>query len=350
MKAFLMKWSVLVLTLSLFSSCGGGGAPFAPPQSGGGEGSTGSPVNLGVANTTLTRAASIGALGSSYYKFTAGSSSGAYTISLSSTHSDLSWDLYSSSNYWIASCDANITAVDETCTTPALTAGLVYYLNVDEWDMVAGSFTLSVSPPVNPTTPTANAGPDRNVKTGTKVTLNGSGSSDPNGDPLTYAWSFTQRPIGSAATLSSTVVTQPTFTADVNGTYIVRLVVNDGTADSLPDSVNITASTFNSTPTASAGVNQHIVAGASSVVTLDGSASSDADGDPLTYAWTMTAKPGGSTAALSNTTVVAPTFTADIEGTYTLGLVVNDGTVNSVPAIVTIKAYRKMRTTRRKPA
>jgi hypothetical protein len=334
--------AVLFAMLTLISCGGGGGGAPIPSQIGGGEGSASNPVDLGVANTTLTHAGSIGAWGSSYYKFTAGSSAGSHTISLTSTHSDLSWDLYNSSNVWIASCDSIYTAGDETCTTPQLTAGSVYYLSVDEWDTVAGSFTLTVYPPVNPTTPMANAGPDQNVKTGSKVTLNGSGSSDPNGDPLTYAWSFTQRPGGSAATLSSTVVTQPTFTADVDGTYIVRLVVNDGSANSLPDTVNITAATFNSTPTASAGVNQHVVAGVSSVVTLDGSASSDADGDPLIYTWTMTAKPGGSAAALSSSITVTTTFTADIEGTYTLSLVVNDGTVNSVPAIVTIKAYRKI--------
>ena len=344
MGSFFLRSLVALVMMSLLISCGGGGggSQLAPPQSGGGEGSPGSPVNLGVANANLIHAGSIGSWGTSYYKFMAGSSSGTHTISLTSTHSDLSWDLYNSSYSWVASCDNIYAAGDETCSTPPLTPGSAYYLSVDEWDMVAGSFTLTVYPPVAPTTPAANAGPDQNVKTGSKVTLNGSGSSDPNGDPLTYAWSFTQKPALSAATLSSAVVTQPTFTADVDGTYIVRLVVNDGSANSLPDTVSITASTFNSTPTASAGVNQHVVAGALSVVTLDGSASSDADGDSLTYAWTMTAKPGGSAAVLSGSSTVTSTFTADIEGTYTLSLVVNDGTVNSVPAIVTIKAYRKI--------
>jgi hypothetical protein len=91
---------------------------------------------------------------------------------------------------------------------------------------------------------------------------------------------------------------------------------------------------------ANAGSNQFVVAGSSSIVTLDGSASSDADSDPLTYMWAFTAKPAGSTATLSNANAVGPTFTADKEGTYTLSLVANDGQVNSSPATVTVKAHR----------
>lgn len=87
---------------------------------------------------------------------------------------------------------------------------------------------------------------------------------------------------------------------------------------------------LNTAPVANAGVAQNVVAG--SVVTLDGSASSDANGDPLTYAWTITSKPAGSTAALSSTTSAKPTFTADVAGTYVASLVVNDGKVSSSAA------------------
>jgi hypothetical protein len=94
------------------------------------------------------------------------------------------------------------------------------------------------------------------------------------------------------------------------------------------------STTSNSAPVANAGTAQNSVIGA--LVTLDGSASSDANSDPLTYAWSVASKPDGSSAALSSTTVAKPTFTPDVAGAYTLNLIVNDGKVNSVAATVTV--------------
>lgn len=90
--------------------------------------------------------------------------------------------------------------------------------------------------------PVANAGSDQSVSTGSLVSLDGSGSSDADGDTLTYSWSFTSMPDDSEATLSDSTVVNPTFTADVDGSYVISLVVNDGTVDSSPDTVTITAS------------------------------------------------------------------------------------------------------------
>ena len=69
---------------------------------------------------------------------------------------------------------------------------------------------------------------------------------------------------------------------------------------------------------------------------LDGSASSDVDGDGLTYSWSLISQPVGSTTALSSTTIVAPTLFIDQPGTYTVQLIVNDGTVDSAPVTVNI--------------
>jgi hypothetical protein len=181
--------------------------------------------------------------------------------------------------------------------------------------------------------PVANAGPDQGGKApGSTVILNGSGSTDANGDTLTYHWSLTPAP-GSSAALSSLTIVNPTFTVDRAGTYTAQLIVNDGTVDSAPDSVIITSK--NVAPVANAGPDQGSIA-LGSLVTLDGSASSDANGDPLTYSWSLTAKPAGSAAVLANPTSVSPTFTVDLTGKYVAQLIVNDGTVNSAPNTVNI--------------
>jgi hypothetical protein len=134
----------------------------------------------------------------------------------------------------------------------------------------------------------------------------------------------------------------PTFTADLAGTYVVNLLVNDGKVNSSNVSaVTVTASAANSTPVANAGVNQTVTrSGTPSVVTvtLTGAGSTDANGDTLTYLWALTTRPTGSTASLSSTTVVSPTFVADVAGIYVASLIVNDGKVSSTVATVAITA------------
>jgi hypothetical protein len=94
------------------------------------------------------------------------------------------------------------------------------------------------------TAPVAEAGPIQNVSTEALVTLDGSGSTDADGNAFTYRWSFTTKPTSSStATLSSAIVSNPTFTADKDGAYVLSLVVNDGTVNSAADMVTITAAT-----------------------------------------------------------------------------------------------------------
>jgi len=72
------------------------------------------------------------------------------------------------------------------------------------------------------------------------------------------------------------------------------------------------------------------------VVNLDGSASHDDDvGDTLTYLWILT-PPAGSAAALSDSTTVNSSFTADVVGNYEVQLIVNDSIDDSVPATATV--------------
>ena len=94
----------------------------------------------------------------------------------------------------------------------------------------------------------------------------------------------------------------------------------------------------NTVPVADAGPFQYLDVG--SRVLLDGSNSSDADGDALQYTWTLLSKPAGSSASLSLSVTEHPYFTADLEGDYTVRLVVNDGYVDSAPAYVTISTVK----------
>ena len=180
--------------------------------------------------------------------------------------------------------------------------------------------------------PSADAGPDQTAFVGNTVTLDATASSDVDGDPITYQWSFTTKPAGSQAVISDPTVSQPSFTVDQPGDYFIQLIVNDGKADSAPDSVQV--STQNSAPVANAGPDQSVFV--NTTVPLDGSQSSDADGDPLTYRWSLLNKPPGSAAVLANDQAVNPSFTVDKPGSYTGQLIVNDGTVDSAPDPVVV--------------
>ena len=180
--------------------------------------------------------------------------------------------------------------------------------------------------------PVADAGSDRTVPATTVVTLNGSGSSDADGDTLTFRWTLLSKPTDSSAVLTSPTSATPTFAADVPGTYTVQLVVNDGALDSVPDTVNI--STINSAPVANAGSDQTRLP--HEVAQLDGSASTDPDGDALTFAWSFVAKPAGSVAVLSDATAVNPSFVVDVAGEFEIELIVSDGTLTSAPDRVKI--------------
>jgi len=71
------------------------------------------------------------------------------------------------------------------------------------------------------------------------VTLDGSASTDANGDTLSYAWKETS---GTAVTLSSATVAKPTFTPSAAGSYVFQLTVTDPSGASSSDSVTVTVS------------------------------------------------------------------------------------------------------------
>jgi hypothetical protein len=77
----------------------------------------------------------------------------------------------------------------------------------------------------------------------TTVYLDAASSYDPNGDLLTYSWSFDSLPFGSFASFSSTTSVYPTFYADVLGTYVVRLTVRDPAGFTSSDTLTISVQT-----------------------------------------------------------------------------------------------------------
>jgi hypothetical protein len=188
--------------------------------------------------------------------------------------------------------------------------------------------------------PVADAGGNQSADTTAVVSLDGSGSSDPDGDlPLTYYWTQTGGP---AVTLSNPAVVAPVFTApDDPAVLTFTLVVTDslGLPDPTPDEVVVTVN--NQSPNADAGDDQSVDTGA--LVTLDGSGSSDPDGDlPLTYYWTQT---GGPAVILNNPVAVAPTFTAPGDPavlTFTLAVTDSLDLPDPTPdeVVITVERYR----------
>ncbi len=103
----------------------------------------------------------------------------------------------------------------------------------------AASEPVIVTASFNNLDPVAVAGTDQSVNVSDKVELNGGDSYDPNGDTLSYQWSFVSVPAGSEARLNGSAAVAD-FIADQAGEYVLKLVVNDGFIDS-EDVVTVTA-------------------------------------------------------------------------------------------------------------
>ena len=202
--------------------------------------------------------------------------------------------------------------------------------------------------PVAPVTITVSAANHAPVASGQAVSTNENtakeitmAATDADGDLLSY-FIVSNPAHGTLGPVSPADVVTYTPATGYVGSDSFTFKANDGTADSDVATVTITVNAVNHPPVANAGVDQNVNVG--SVVTLDGSGSSDPDGNAITYAWSMTSKPAGSTAMLSGATARKPAFTADKAGQYIIQLIVNDGTVNSDPDTVTITATQTVTT------
>jgi len=185
----------------------------------------------------------------------------------------------------------------------------------------------------------ADAGRDAGVLERSVVKLDGRGSNNPGGGPLTYQWTAPE-----GITLSSANSAEPTFTApDVQTPtrLVFTLLITNSAGETAVDEVTVTVNNdpqFNQAPVADAGINQAVGSGLR--LTLDGSASHDPDDDPLSFHWI--APPGlvFDNIHSMNPTFIAPAIQEDTE--FYVGLVVNDGFVDSDTAYVKITVRTDM--------
>ena len=147
---------------------------------------------------------------------------------------------------------ASYTTTASPCTVENLDQGTRYYYRVrmtnadgvGPWSAVASTVTAI---PANHL-PTANAGADQTVEAGATVTLDGSGSSDQDGDDLTYAWKQVKGP---KVTLTGANTVRATFTAPSSAAVLrFRLTVTDehDSKDRNAVIITVTAPTTEPTP------------------------------------------------------------------------------------------------------
>ncbi|MBI1935714.1 S8 family serine peptidase [Candidatus Woesearchaeota archaeon] len=165
--------------------------------------------------------------------------------------------------------------------------------------------------------PVANAdGPYFGIED-TILMLNGSGSFDPNGGNLIYNWNF-----GDGTLEMETVGPFVKHNYTFGGTYIVKLIVNNGIADSEPYATIANITEINDAPVADAGPDRNVNAG--SLVIFNGSNSSDEEGPIASYNWNFG----------DNSTAYGPivNHTYIFPGIYYAVLTVSDGQLDSSDA------------------
>jgi hypothetical protein len=182
--------------------------------------------------------------------------------------------------------------------------------------------------------PITNADTDRSVKPRVIVSLQGS-ATDSDGSIASYGWSQVSGP---AVTLSSTTAAATSFTAPsvaVSQVIVLRLTATDNFGGQDSDDVSVTVT--NDQPTANAGTDSTVNAGASVTLSATGS---DPDGTVASYSWTQTAGPA---VTLSGATTTTATFTAPSQSTssqltFRMTVTDNDGGTGNDTVTITVNA------------
>lgn len=176
--------------------------------------------------------------------------------------------------------------------------------------------------------PTADAGPDGNGTVGEDVVLDGSGSTDPDGDPLDFAWRQISGPDVAITDASSAIAS---FAPPEAGTYVFELTVTDGQLSST-DLVAVTVVQPNRAPIVEFAGPEVVFTG--SQVTVE-SVSTDPDGDPLTHLWSIQS-PVGPVAFTEAPDGRSITFVTDLVGVIFVSLTVSDGKVEEAGTFTVI--------------
>lgn len=221
---------------------------------------------------------------------------------------------------------------------PAVGATLTFRLVVSNGIAAASEDTVTVTVINANNPPIAAAGADQTVNEGDVVLVDGSGSQDADGETLTFHW----QQVGGPSVVLTHVGAQDeqvTFVAPEVGpggaNVSILLTVTDGQLSDM-DEVLVHVVNVNVEPIANAGDDQTV--NELDLVTLDGSASNDDDGDALSHAWSQVAGPpvtlSGATG--SNPTFVAPEVAVG-GATLTFRLDVSDGQAPSVTDWVDVR-------------
>ena len=189
------------------------------------------------------------------------------------------------------------------------------------------------APPAN-RPPVAAAGPDFTaaiIPAGYQI--DGSASTDPDGNPLSYVWSIVSQPAGGDATITGESVPIARLNAMAPGSYVIRLRVVDPAGAENTDTVTVTLT--NDAPVAVAEVSATRPAVADEVL-LNAGGSSDPNGHPLTFTWRLTQAPNGSNLRQSFTGAVV-SLNFDLEGEYAFSLEASDGYASTTAATETVR-------------
>lgn len=176
------------------------------------------------------------------------------------------------------------------------------------------------------------------VYAGRRAVLDGKDSVDPDGDALSYLWTITQKPEGSKAKLRRADRVKTAFKADKPGEYVAQLLVTDSEgASGEPQIIRIQVP-VNRPPVAHVGeIISQMATG--DTLTVYGNTSKDPEAAALRYTWSLVFKPVASQATLLSDGD-SSSFHIDVDGSYTVQLIVNDGELDSEPATVTISTKK----------